>query len=1027
MHFIGMLAFQLPIGVAYNLGITLLSVGPAIVASSMVLYVTSRAEIGFLRLGLAGTMMGLGIGAMHYTGMAAMRMAAEMYYDPLLFGVSLIVAVGLATAALYIHFLAGKGSEQQSSRLRFAAAFTMGSAVAGMHYTAMAAAYFFPSGGQRLPDGGLDPTVLAILVGLAAAMIMAFAIFVVVIDTRLKAAAHSVRTSRDHMMHAMESVSEEFSLYDAQDRLVLCNSEYRELLHLQDKDLIGETFENIVRRRVERGLILLGDNSAEEWITRRLAQHRNPSGPHIQEYSGGRWLQVSEQKTEDGGTVAIYTDVTASKEAEQKLRAAHDNLDRRVQERTGDLEDANAALQAEIDERKQAEEALRESEGRFRELCNSLPQLVWTCLPDGPCNFLSKQWIDYTGVPAKEQLGYGWLEQLHPDDREPTVAAWQAAVDSGSDFFVEFRIRRHDGEYRSFDTRAVRLRDAQGRTVRWVGSNTDITERKQAQQELLNSQQSLSAVLETVGEGIITIDSTSTIVMVNQEVQSIWGYEQQELIGNRLHMLMPEKHHSDHSAGMKRFLESGVAHVLGKRLELEGKKKDGTNFPLEIRIKETKVGERLFFTAAVRDITERKQADERQKKLEVELQQAQKLESLGVLAGGIAHDFNNLLMGVLGNAEIALLELPPESPARGELANITTAAQRAAELTKQMLAYSGKGKFVVEALNLSKLVEEMAHLLQVSISKSVVLKYHFADNLPTIEADASQIRQVVMNLILNASEAVGETSGVVTVSTGMIEADRSYLAQTYLDENLPEGHYVSLEVADTGCGMDEQTQQKIFDPFFTTKFTGRGLGLAAVLGIVRGHGGALKIYSEPRRGTTFKILFPASRRPAKESLDASATAREWRGSGVILVVDDEETVRIATKRMLETIGYTVLTAPDGRAALEIFRSRVDEIVLVLLDLTMPRLGGEETYRELRRIRPDARVLLSSGYNEQEITSRFAGKGLAGFIQKPYGVCGLSEKFGRCWRLRPLDALRDCYTIGATWDVMLLSSVHSGNY
>ena len=516
-----------------------------------------------------------------------------------------------------------------------------------------------------------------------------------------------------------------------------------------------------------------------------------------------------------------------------------------------------------ITERKRAEEALRESEGRFRELCNSLPQLVWTCQPDGPCNFLSKQWIDYTGVPAEEQLGYGWLEQLHPDDREPTVAAWQAAVDSGSDFFVEFRIRRHDGEYGSFDTRALRLRDAQGRTVRWVGSNTDITERKQA--------------------------------------------------------------------------------------------------------------------------------EERQRNFEAKLQQAQKLESLGVLAGGIAHDFNNLLMGVLGNAEIALLELPPESPARGELQHITTAALRAAELTKQMLAYSGKGKFVVQGLNLSKLVEEMAELLQVSISKKVVLKYNFGDKLPPIEADAAQIRQVVMNLIINAAEAIGEKSGVVTVSTGVMEADHSYLSETYLDENLPEGYYVSLEVADTGCGMDEQTRKKIFDPFFTTKSTGRGLGLAAVLGIVRGHGGALKIYSQPQRGSTFKVLFPASQQAVEESVGPSAREQEWHGSGVILVVDDEETVRITTKLILEKLGFTVLTAEDGRAALEVFRSRVDEIVAVLLDLTMPHLDGEETFRELRRIRPDVRVILCSGYNEQETTNRFAGKGLAGFIQKPYGVRPRGEK------------------------------------
>ena len=397
---------------------------------------------------------------------------------------------------------------------------------------------------------------------------------------------------------------------------------------------------------------------------------------------------------------------------------------------------------------------------------------------------------------------------------------------------------------------------------------------------------------------------------------------------------------------------------------------------------------------------EREQAQEERKNLEGKLQQAQKLESLGVLAGGIAHDFNNLLTAVLGNAELALMELSPEAPARAEIQQISTAARRAAQLTRQMLAYSGRGKFLVEALDLSKLVEEMAHLLQVSISKNVVLKYNFAENLPAIEADASQIRQVVMNLIINASEAIGEKSGVVTVSTGVIQAERSYLSETYLDENLPEGYYVSLEVADTGCGMDEQTQQKIFDPFFTTKFTGRGLGLAAVLGIVRGHGGALKIDSQPQRGSTFKVLFPASRQPVEESVGPSATEQEWRGSGVILAVDDEETIRIAAKKILERQGFTVLTAEDGLEALEIFRSRADEIVAVLLDLTMPRLDGEETLRELRRIRPEVRVILSSGYDEEETANRFAGKGLAGFVQKPYGIRPLVEKIRQALEAPP---------------------------
>jgi CheY-like chemotaxis protein len=257
-----------------------------------------------------------------------------------------------------------------------------------------------------------------------------------------------------------------------------------------------------------------------------------------------------------------------------------------------------------------------------------------------------------------------------------------------------------------------------------------------------------------------------------------------------------------------------------------------------------------------------------------------------------------------------------------------------------------------------------------------------------------------MNLIINASEAIGEKSGVVTVSTGVMEADRSYLTETYLDENLPEGYYVSLEVADTGCGMDEQTRRKIFDPFFTTKFTGRGLGLAAVLGIVRGHGGALKVYSQPGRGTTFKILLPASQQPAEKSVGTSATKQEWAGSGVILVVDDEENVRITAKRMLEIGGFTVLTAEDGRKALEVFRSRADEIGAVLLDLSMPHLGGEETFRELRRIRPDVRVILSSGYNEEQTTNRFAGKGLAGFVQKPYGVGTLVERIRQALEAPP---------------------------
>ena len=297
----------------------------------------------------------------------------------------------------------------------------------------------------------------------------------------------------------------------------------------------------------------------------------------------------------------------------------------------------------------------------------------------------------------------------------------------------------------------------------------------------------------------------------------------------------------------------------------------------------------------------------------------------------------------------------------------------------------------MQPLNLSTIVEEMTQLLRVSISKKAVLRSRLESELPAVDADPAQIRQVVMNLITNASDAIGDANGMITVSTGQMDCDRQYLSHTYLDEDLPEGRYVFIEVSDTGCGMDPETRSRLFDPFFTTKFTGRGLGMAAVLGILRGHRGAIQVYSEKGHGTTVKVLLPPSQSAARELPEEVPHDDGWRGSGVVLVVDDEETVRNLADKALQAAGFTVLLAADGREALEIYRARADEIVAVLLDLTMPGMGGEETFRELHRVRKDVAVLLSSGYNEQEVTERFAGKGLAAFIQKPYRVGDLLAK------------------------------------
>jgi PAS domain S-box-containing protein len=380
---------------------------------------------------------------------------------------------------------------------------------------------------------------------------------------------------------------------------------------------------------------------------------------------------------------------------------------------------------------------------------------------------------------------------------------------------------------------------------------------------------------------------------------------------------------------------------------------------------------------------ERKWGEDEREKLEAQVQHAQKLESLGVLAGGIAHDFNNLLTGILGNADLTLMSLPDGSSSYQSVREIKKTAERAADLSRQMLAYSGRGSFLIETIDLNDVVREMGHLLEASISKRAVLTYEVAADLPPVVADTTQIRQVIMNLITNASDALGDADGLIRIRTGVKHCDRAYLGETYLDDQLPEGEYVYLEVEDTGCGMDEATLQKIFDPFFTTKFTGRGLGLAAALGIIRGHRGAVEVKSEAGKGTLFRVFFPMSDQPLKRAAPQAPVRETRRAGGTVLLVDDEQAIRDVAGRMLEQAGFTVLRASDGNEAVSLFGDRKDEIGCVLLDLTMPRKGGEETFKELKGIRPDVRVVVSSGYSEQEVAQRFAGEDVAGFVQKPY--------------------------------------------
>ena len=388
-----------------------------------------------------------------------------------------------------------------------------------------------------------------------------------------------------------------------------------------------------------------------------------------------------------------------------------------------------------------------------------------------------------------------------------------------------------------------------------------------------------------------------------------------------------------------------------------------------------------------RDVSQRRRLDKERVSLEKKARQAQKLESLGVLAGGIAHDFNNLLVGVLGNASLLRDQLAEEPERRELIERIEEAAERAADLTRQMLAYSGRGRFVIEPIHLGSVAEEMRRLVSAAVSKRARIVLDLAQDLPAVEGDATQIRQVVMNLLTNAADALEDQDGVITLRTGVVVADRATLAAGAVDDDLPTGRYVFLEVTDTGAGMSEVVRRRMFEPFFTTKATGRGLGLAATLGIVRGHRGTIRVTSEPGCGTTTTILLPASDRPFVPPPASSAGA--VRGPAphalrsLVLVADDEPAVLEFVRDVLRSAGADVLTARDGVECVEQFAAHADEIALVILDLTMPRMSGEEAMRALRHLRPDVRVLLSSGYNEHEANARFAAEGVAGFLQKPY--------------------------------------------
>lgn len=510
----------------------------------------------------------------------------------------------------------------------------------------------------------------------------------------------------------------------------------------------------------------------------------------------------------------------------------------------------------------------------------------------------------------------------------------------------------------------------------------EVMARRSATSALVHERILISALMDNMPDHIYFKDMQSRFIRINKaHAISLGLKEPSEVIGKTDYDFFSEEHARKAFEDEQRIIKTGEPLVA---IEEKIIRKDGstgwvstTKLPLR-----DGTGKIVGTFGISRDITEIKKVEEEKRKLEARIQQTQKLESLGLLSSEIAHDFNNFLAGIMGNTGLALAQLSPSSKAWGYIKQIEAITARSAELTNQMLAYAGKSKFIKESLVLSSLIREMSELLTLSVPHRIKMCYELTDNIPAFDADITQIRQVVMNLVTNAADAIGECDGTITIRTGVTQCDRTYLSQCYVDDNLPVGTYVFIEVVDTGCGMDASTQARIFDPFFTTKAKGRGLGLASVLGIVRAHRGTLKVYSERGHGTRFRILFPASSSAPPKQKQEIEDIQGWCGSGGVLIVDDEEMVRIVTGGLVASYGFTPYTAGDGKTAEHLLTEKSSEIVLALIDVSMPEMANSKLLADLRKIKPDMKIILVSGYGKDAATEGIS-EPFDGFLQKPF--------------------------------------------
>lgn len=645
-----------------------------------------------------------------------------------------------------------------------------------------------------------------------------------------------------------------------------------------------------------------------------------------------------------------------------------------------------------ITEAKRAERAIRESEQRLRTFIDSAPVVIAMLDRDFRILAASQECQVFWKSRVQDCVGKSLLEavgDLSAGWRRP----FEAVLADADGTFREVRWERAGGEVMYYRWSAQPWYTATGETGGIIVFAEDITDGKRAEELVINSRRRLSNAMKIARLGYWELDLRTNLFTFDDQFYSLFHTTAAEVGGDTMSPAEYARRfvHPDDATLVREETEKAIATAdpnFSRYLEHRIRYADGGVGYLGVRffIEKDAQGRTIKTYGANQDITERKRDEERRRSLEAEMLHAEKLKSLGILAGGIAHDFNNILAIIMNYSSIAADTPDLTAQARDALKQIDLASDRAAQLCKSMLAYSGRGKFVVEPLDLSALVRETESLLHVSFSKKTRFTMSLADGVPKIEADSSQIRQVIMNLVTNAAEAIGDAVGDVVLETGITHFGAETLQDNLAGGDLPAGEYVYAKVVDSGCGMDLDTRARAFDPFFTTKQTGRGLGMAAVLGIVRAHRGVILCDSSPDQGTTFTVAFaPVTPLAASPTPTVSPSAVDL-STATILVVDDEPSVRTLIANTLRTRGCTVLETQNGLEGLDVYAAHADQIALSIVDMSMPQLNGRECLHAIRAQTPDARVILVSGYTEEHAESALDVPN--GFLSKPFRPAAL---------------------------------------